>query len=447
MEIKIYNTLTKKVELFKPIKENEVSMYVCGPTVYNYIHVGNARPVIFFDVVRRFFEHSGYKVTFISNFTDIDDKIIEAAKKEQLKEEEVSEKYINAFMDSFQKLGCIPNDKNPKVTDHISNIIKFIQTLIDIKAAYVADGDVYFRVSQVSDYGILSGQTLENLEDGARILVNDLKEDPKDFTLWKRTDEGRSWDSPWSKGRPGWHTECVVMVEDYFKNKIDIHGGGPDLKFPHHENEIAQSECVFHHKLANYWMHNNRIDMAGEKMSKSLGNVIWLKDVLERVNPKAFRFFVLVNHYRQAIMYKEELLQQAVVEYEKVERTYINIYRKLELLGSAHIGTEYTTFVDQFNEEMANDFNTANAITVLYELMKEINKQLRLSEVETHKLVKLMSSMHYMLEVLGIEVSITPLQPEDKELIILWNNAKKNKDFILADELRKKIASKGIMLS
>lgn len=446
MEIKLYNTLTKKLEVFVPIKENEVSMYVCGPTVYNYIHIGNARPVIFFDVVRRFFEHIGYHVTYISNFTDIDDKIIDTAKKENISEEEVAEKYIKAFLDSFHKLGCIPNEKNPKVTENIESIIAFIETLINQGAAYVAGGDVYFRVSKVEDYGILSGQTMENLEDGARIVVNSLKEDPKDFTLWKQTSEGKSWKSPWSNGRPGWHTECVVMVEDYYKNKIDIHGGGTDLRFPHHENEIAQSQCVFEHKLANYWMHNNRIDMAGEKMSKSLGNVIWLKDVLERVNPKAFRFFVVMNHYRQLILYKEELLQQAISEYEKIERVYITLSRKIELEGSTQETNEKTSFVDDFNVEMANDFNTANAVTVLYNLMKEVNKQLRSNPVDVSMLQKLRNSMQYMLEVFGVEVALEPLSKEDIELVRKWNVARANKDFAQADELRAVISQKGILL-
>ena len=446
MEVKIYNSLTKKIEVFEPIKPNEVSMYVCGPTVYNYIHIGNSRPVIFFDVVRRFFEYLGYKVTYISNFTDIDDRIIEAATKENKKEEEISEKYIEAFLDSFQKLGCIPNESNPKVTENLDNIIEFIQQLINIDAAYESDGDVYFRVTKVSDYGILSGQTVENLEDGARIVVNDSKEDPKDFTLWKKTTEGRAWKSPWSTGRPGWHTECVVMVHDYFNNKIDIHGGGTDLRFPHHENEIAQSKCIFNHSLANFWMHNNRIDMAGEKMSKSLGNVVWLKDVLERVNPKAFRFFVLMNHYRQAVMYKEELLEQASVEYEKIERTYINVFRKLEFSNALHITKEFHSINDDFNIEMANDFNSANAVTVIYNVIKEINKYTRSSSPNLLELAKLKNSFQHMLSVFGIEVDVKELSTDEKNLVLDWQKARADKDFYLADQLRNQISSKGIKL-
>jgi len=444
MEIKIFNTLTKKSELFVPIHPKKVTMYVCGPTVYNYIHIGNARPVVFFDVVRRFFEHAGYKVTYISNFTDIDDRIIEQAMKENKREEEISEKYIAAFLESVEKLQCIPYEKNPKVTENIENIVGFIEKLIDLQSAYVVDGDVYFRVSKSKDYGVLSGQTTENLEDGARIDVNEAKEDPKDFTLWKKTTQGRAWDSPWSKGRPGWHTECVVMVQDFFKEKIDIHGGGTELRFPHHENEIAQSNIVYGHRLANVWMHNNRVDLAGVKMSKSLGNVVWLKDILEKVSPKAFRFYMLTSHYRLPILYKEELLMQAVSEYEKMERTYVNLFRRLEASGALVLNEQKSSLIDGFNQEMADDFNTPNAITVLYEAIKEANKELRNPNADIKNLLILKNAIDVMFGVFGIEVDIHELNENEKSLIDRWQQARKNKDFITADRLREEIAARGV---
>lgn len=263
--IKIYNSLTKKIEGFKPIKENELTMYVCGPTVYNFMHIGNSRPIIFFDVVARFFKYLGYKVTYVSNFTDIDDKIIARAEEEGISESEVSEKYIKEISETYNRLNIIPHDKNPKVTENMQEIIDYIGILITKGGAYVSDGDVYFDVSKIDNYGVLSSQTIENLIQGARVETNDKKKNPVDFTLWKETLTGLRWKSPWSEGRPGWHTECVVMINNIFKGKIDIHGGGLDLKFPHHDNEIAQSMCSHDHTIANYWMHNGRIDLRDRK--------------------------------------------------------------------------------------------------------------------------------------------------------------------------------------
>lgn len=284
--MKVFNSLTNKKEEFKPIKEGEVSIYVCGPTVYNYVHIGNTRPMIVFDILRRTFEYLGYKVTFVSNFTDVDDKIIKAAKEEGITEKQLTDKYIQAYEDVRRGLNLLFPTYAPRVTETMQPIIDFIKSLVDDGFAYEVDGDVYFRVTKIHEYGMLSGIKIEDLIAGAseRVEETDKKESSTDFALWKKTDEGIRFDSPWSKGRPGWHTECVVMINDIFDNgRIDIHGGGQDLKFPHHENEIAQSIACHHHPIANIWMHNQMININNQKMSKSLGNVLWAKDLLEEL--------------------------------------------------------------------------------------------------------------------------------------------------------------------
>lgn len=444
MDIKFYNSLTNKVELFKPLQENVVSMYVCGPTVYNYIHIGNARPVIFFDTVRRFFEAVGYEVKMVSNFTDIDDKIINEAIKEKITEQEVAEKYIRAYFDSYYKLGCLTAYANPRVTQNIDAIIAFISKLIEKGYAYESDGDVFFRVRKIKEYGILSNQTIDDLESGSRVDVNVKKEDPSDFALWKTTSVGQKWASPFGSGRPGWHTECVVMINNILGTKIDIHGGGNDLKFPHHENEIAQSIAVNDNYLANYWLHNARVDLAGEKMSKSLGNVLWLKDILEVYDPKVFRLFILSNHYRQTINYSEELMQQIVNEYDKIEHAYVSLFRKLELSNKQRVN-EYTSEKDDFDMEMADDFNTANAISVVDNLIKAINKQLRLKD-DFVLLGKYLTTFEYMLDILGIRPEVKPLSATERSIIDSWQQARMNKDFAQADFLRNQINDMGIKL-
>ena len=446
--IKIYNSLTKKIEDFKPIKENELTMYVCGPTVYNFMHIGNSRPIIFFDVVARFFKYLGYKVTYVSNFTDIDDKIITRAEEEGISEAEVSEKYIKEISETYNRLNIIPHDKNPKVTENMQEIIDYIGILITKGGAYVSDGDVYFDVSKIDNYGVLSSQTIENLIQGARVETNDKKKNPVDFTLWKETLTGLRWQSPWSEGRPGWHTECVVMINNIFKGKIDIHGGGLDLKFPHHDNEIAQSMCSHDHTIANYWMHNGRIDLSGEKMSKSVGNVIWANDLLDKVDYQIYRFMVLNVPYRQPLNYREELLDQAATEYEKIRRSYNNLYRKIELedieLGKQD--SEIEKLKTEFIEAMSNDFNTANAITSIINLSKLSNTLLRAKELDREKLASCYSLFTDMLWVLGIETNIEPLEEEDKKLVREYEAARRAKNFELSDELRKQIADKGILL-
>ncbi|HBP25836.1 MAG TPA: cysteine--tRNA ligase [Acholeplasmatales bacterium] len=446
--VKIYNSLTKTIEEFHPIKENEVMIYVCGPTVYNYIHIGNTRPVIFFDTVVRFFKYLGFKVTYVSNYTDIDDKIINRAKEEHITEEQVTEKYILAFEKTCERLNCLRLDFNPRVTENMSGIIDFIQLLVSKDGAYEVDGDVYFDVAKDPDYGILSGQSIENMLNGVRIDPNLRKRNPIDFNLWKETAEGKNWPSPWSQGRPGWHTECVVMINSIFHGKIDIHGGGSDLKFPHHENEIAQSVCANGHKLANYWMHNGRFDMEGEKMSKSLGNVVWAHELLDRIDYQTFRLMVLNVPYRQPMNYKEELLEQAKKDSEKIYRSYLTIFRQLELSEKTKPAEdeEIKTLRAGFVDAMSDDFNTANAITSVFQMTKLANSLLREKEQNLPRMTAALNLFGDMLWVLGMNFEIKPLSETDVSLVKKWHEARKNKDFQLADELRQQINAKGIIL-
>ena len=346
--IKLYNSLTNKLEEFKPLKEKEVSMYVCGSTVYNDMHIGNARPIVFFDVVSRFFQYVGYDVKFVSNFTDIDDKIIKKAEAEGVDESVISERYIKSILETYKFLNCLPHYKNPKVTENMDSIIKFIDLLVEKQGAYVVDKDVYFDVTKDSDYGVLSGQTVENLISGSRVEENDKKQHSCDFNLWKETSVGKKWDSPWGEGRPGWHTECVVMINNIFDGMIDIHGGGSDLKFPHHENEIAQSMIAYDNHIASYWMHNGRIDFNGEKMSKSIGNTIDAKGLVKEIGHGPFRLIILSVPYRQPLNYREEILNQAKTDYDKIYKAKLSLVRKLQL------NKNITEFIIQFVETIKN---------------------------------------------------------------------------------------------
>ena len=447
--IKVYNSLTNKLEDFKTIKEDEVSMYVCGPTVYNHMHIGNGRPVVFFDTVKRFLRYVGYEVKMVMNFTDIDDKIIKKAKEENKTEKEVSEYYIEQFLDVCQKINCDHGVEHPKVTNYIEEIINFIDELVKKGYAYVSGDDVYFRVHSLEEYGMLSNQKVENLESGARIEVNNQKESPIDFTLWKKTnDDGVKWDSPFGAGRPGWHTECVVMINKLLGNIVDIHGGGNDLKFPHHENEVAQSMALNHSSLANYWLHNARIDLRGEKMSKSLGNVIWLYELVEKYKPQSYRLLILANNYMQTINYDDEIMLQMMNEWEKIDKTYTSLYRKVELDGlmDSVSGKASLELMNDFLNGMANNFNTSLAITALYDLMKTINKDLRNRATLQETLVEELKAFNDMLEILGLVPSVKPLTEEEKTLVLAWQNARSNKDFEQADKLRAQITEKGIVL-
>jgi len=446
--IRVYNSLTKQLEEFRPVKEKEVSMYVCGPTVYDRMHIGNSRPVVFFDTVARFFRYLGYQVTFISNFTDIDDKIIARAKSLGVSETEVSERYIKEIRETYRKLNCLPHAHNPKVTETIPEIIDFIKLLVDKGCAYEVDGDVYFDVTSADSYGVLSSQTLENLISGARVEENEKKRNPADFALWKKTEEGLNWDSPWGRGRPGWHTECVVMVNSFFKGKIDIHGGGTDLKFPHHENEIAQSFCAYGHMIANYWLHNGRIDLSGEKMSKSLGNVVWVDDLLEKTSYQAYRVLMLNVPYRQPLNYKDELLTQAEADYEKIRRAYNTLYRRVEEAGEGAFAEDVETekLKEDFIAAMADDFNTANALTAILQASKLANKYTRDAGISPERMRTLLKVFGEFLWVFGIETGVQPLTEEEKDLIARYRQARKAKDFGLSDALREEILKRGLEL-
>lgn len=380
--IKIYNTLTRKLEEFKPVKEGEVSMYVCGPTVYNYIHIGNARPAIFFDTVRRYFEFRGYKVTYVSNFTDVDDKIIKRANEEGISCEEVAAKYIKAYFEDTAKVNLKEEGMiRPKATEHIGGMIKLIKSLIEKGHAYESQGDVYFDVESYKDeYLGLSHQNLEDLRSGARIEISEIKKSPLDFALWKKTKEGEpSWNSPWGQGRPGWHIECSAMSHKYLGDTFDIHGGGQDLIFPHHENEIAQSKCGCGGDYARYWMHNGYINVNGEKMSKSLGNFFLLRDVLEHYDGRVVRLFVLSSHYRKPIDFSDAELTQAKTSLERIENALMRgkeavIDVKADGSSCMELKEQLAVAKEKFIAAMDEDFNTSMGLGAIFELVKELNK-------------------------------------------------------------------------
>ena len=444
----IYNTYTREKEEFRPIEENKVRMYICGPTVYNYIHIGNARPVLFFDLVHRYFKYLGYEVEFVSNVTDVDDKIINRAIEEGVTEAQISEKYLNYFLECNKALNALPLTAMPKVTESMDSMIEFINQLVERDFAYAVDGDVYFRIDKVREYGQLSGKKIDELEVGARIAEDSKKENPLDFVLWKKTDKGITWDSPWGAGRPGWHTECVVMINNQFHGKIDIHGGGTDLQFPHHENEIAQSLCMYEHNIANYWMHVGRLGLNNEKMSKSIGNVINVKDLIEQIDANAFRLFMLSVHYRQPINYTEENIQLAVKEWQKVKSTYDQLHLKLDLAGALDVEPsvvpEIEALMNQFVEALEDDFNTANAIASLYGVIKEINKMVRAKASDEANRYALMT-LQNMTYIFGFDLNKKRLTDEERELMQAWEEARKAKDFAKADELRGKLQASNVL--
>lgn len=442
MGLKIYNSLTNKLEEFKPINGNKVNMYVCGPTVYNYAHIGNARPVIFFDMLKRYLEFLGYDVTYASNITDVDDKIINRAIEENKTEKEITDFYEKAFFEAVELVGSKKPDLIPHATEYIEDMIAFIQALIDEGYAYEIDGDVYFRVAKIGDYGVLSNQVGEDLIEGARINVNLRKENPLDFTLWKKTDTGIKWTSLFGAGRPGWHTECVVMNKKLFGGEIDIHGGGMDLKFPHHENEIAQSEALYHNHLARYWMHVGRLDLGGQKMSKSLGNVIYVKDLADKVEGMILRSLILFSPYRSMIMYSEELVNQYKKEYEKWQRAYKQALYELQyqhILSDALSDKD----IEEFKEYMNQDFNVQNVLMLINQIIKDINTTLRSKEYDT--LALKVNTLRTILDVLGIDLFVDPMNDEQLEIYTKWMEARLNKDFASADIYRAKLVEQKIV--
>ena len=445
MKITFYNSLTNKLEEFKPIHDGSVSMYVCGPTVYNYPHIGNMRPVVVFDTLRRFLSYVGFQVTYVSNFTDVDDKIIKAAQKEGKSEKELTEYFIGEFLKASHEIGSQTPSITPKVTEYIQKIIEYIQRLVELDAAYVIDGDVYFRVNKIKDYGALSGINIDDLIVGARIEENSKKESPLDFALWKSTTEGVKWPSPWGEGRPGWHTECCVMIDTIFPDHfIDIHGGGYDLKFPHHENEIAQAEAMHGNKIANYWLHNAFINFGNEKMSKSLGNVIYAKDLIEKYGGEVTRLVILNAHYRQPVNFTEETITAASQEINKMKSAYKLMALQLQVNG-IDINKGQPVYIDKFIASMADDLNTANALAELYNLIKESNQTIRSREIDFAKLNDQFKALTDMFYVLGLNITYKKMGDEDLALYREYLAAKSEKNFAKSDEILQTLIAKGIM--
>ena len=458
--MKIYNTLTRKKEEFIPLEEGKVSMYVCGPTVYNLIHIGNARPMIVFDTFRRYLEYKGYEVNYVSNFTDVDDKIINAAIEEGVSADEIAERYIKECQKDMEGMNIMPATVHPKATEEIGGMIDLISTLIDKGYAYDKDGTVYFRTRKFKDYGKLSKKNIDDLEAGHRdikVVGEESKEDPLDFVLWKPKKEGEpSWDSPWSDGRPGWHTECSVMAKKYLGDEIDIHAGGEDLIFPHHENEIAQSECANGCEFARYWMHNAFLNINNKKMSKSLGNFFTVRDISEKYDLQVLRFFMLSAHYRSPLNFSYDLMESAkngldriLTAAEKLRDVIENGKDEPLTDEEREIVNGAGEFVKNFEEAMDDDNNTANAIAAVFDLVKYSN-----SNVSTDNTKQFAEAMYEILteltDVLGIILEKEEESQGDEdyinEMIEKRAQAKKDKDFALADSIRDELLEKGIVL-
>ena len=445
MSIKFYNSLSNSLEDFQTLEDKKVSMYVCGPTVYNYPHIGNMRPVVVFDTLRRFLTYVGYEVTYVSNYTDVDDKVIKAAKQEGKSEKELTDFYIAEFEKTLKGIGSQVPNITPRVTEYMDKIIAYVDNLVKIGAAYVVDGDVYFRVEKIKDYGALSGINVEDLRVGARVEENTNKESPLDFALWKKTTEGIQWDSPWGKGRPGWHTECCVMIDTIFpKHYIDIHGGGYDLKFPHHENEIAQSEATHGNKIAKYWMHNAFINFGNEKMSKSLGNVVYAKDMIAQYGGPVTRLVILNAHYRQPVNFTEETVTQAQQEVSRMQMAYKQAALKLQANG-VDLEKGQPVYINKFLEALADDLNTANALAELYNLLKDVNQQIRSRETDYETLNNQFKTLTDMFYVLGLDITYVKFDDNISQLYKDYLLSKENKDFAKSDEIRKVLIEKGVM--
>lgn len=456
--MKIYNTITKKKEAFVPLEEGKVKMYVCGPTVYNFIHIGNARPMIVFDTVRRYMEHRGYEVNYVSNFTDVDDKIIKKAIEEGVSAQEISERYIAECKKDMEMMNVKPATTHPLATQEIGGMLEMIQQLIDKGYAYEVNGTVYFRTRKFADYGKLSHKNLDDLRSGSRSLLvsgEDEKEDPLDFVLWKPKKEGEpAWESPWGEGRPGWHIECSVMSKKYLGEQIDIHAGGEDLVFPHHENEIAQSEACNGKEFAKYWMHNAFLNIDNRKMSKSLGNFFTVREISEKYDLQVLRFFMLSAHYRSPLNFSAELMEASKNSLNRIVTAAENLKH---LLGSAPEGSmteselahyEATEeFVKKFDEAMDDDFNTADAIAAVFELVKYLNTHTGGENTKDY-LQKCLDRLKTLCDILGLVVEKkAELLDEDIEILIEERQqARKAKNFARADEIRALLLEKGIVL-
>ena len=453
--MKIFNTLTKQKEEFKSIEPGKIKMYVCGPTVYNFFHIGNGRTFVVFDTIRRYFEYKGYKVDFIQNFTDIDDKMIKKANEEGVTVKEIGDKYIKEYYTDADGLGIERATNNPRATEYIDDIIEFVKGLIDKGCAYEVDGDVYFSTKSFKDYGKLLGQNLEDLQAGARIDVDERKNDPMDFAIWKAQKPGEpAWDCPWGKGRPGWHIECSCMARKLLGETIDIHTGGMDLKFPHHENEIAQSESLTGKKFANYWMHSAYLNINNQKMSKSLNNFFTTREILEKYDVDTVRFLLLSAHYRVQLNFSQDLLESAKASVERLYNALSNLENLLDEVSKekmSHDEEQYIKNLDKyrikFEEKMDDDFNTADAISVLFELAKDLNTNISI-ESSKELISEALNLYRSLGKPLGLIQKSTKISLEDEveELIQKRQEARKNKDFALADKIRDDLKNRGIIL-
>ncbi|MBI0022979.1 cysteine--tRNA ligase [Lactobacillus apis] len=462
--MKIYNTLTKTKEEFQPIKSGQITMYVCGPTVYNYIHIGNARSAIAFDTIRRYFEYRGYKVNYVSNFTDVDDKMINEARAEGITVPELADRYIEAYEEDTAALNIEPATKNPRATSEIAAIISFIEKLIEKGYAYESAGDVYYRAKKFAHYGELSSKNIAELEEGASEHVNEeeqnRKEDPIDFALWKKQKQPDeiAWESAWGKGRPGWHIECSVMSTKYLGDTIDIHGGGQDLEFPHHENEIAQSEAATGKKFVHYWMHNGFVTVGAdqEKMSKSLHNFVTVHEIIKKVDPQVLRFFMASVQYRRQINYSEENLKQAQTILQRFKNMLINLNYRLKdgtsNVEDANLREILAKTETDFVTAMDDDFNVQNALTAIYDLLPVLNANIAAESVDKDALMKAQALLTEWLGIFGIDTAKLIKQNEtqgDDEIVALVeqrDEARKNKDWAKSDQLRDQLKEMGVII-
>lgn len=456
MGIQLTNTMTRRKEPFHTLEPGKVKMYVCGPTVYNYIHIGNARPAIVFDTLRRYLKYRGYEVTFVQNITDVDDKLIRVANQEGTTVKEVADRYTDAYNEDLKSLNVLPPDIQPRVMQTIPEIIEFVEGLIEKGFAYESEGDVYFRTGRFQEYGKLSHQPLDDLQAGARVEINEKKEHPLDFVLWKAAKTGEvTWSSPWGEGRPGWHIECSAMALKFLGEEIDIHAGGTDLVFPHHENEIAQSECFTGKVFARYWLHNGMLNIDNEKMSKSLGNFLLARELSEKFGGQLIRFFMLQGHYRNPINFSEELIEQANNGLDRIKTAYTNLAHRLDTVRAEEPNgqsQEQERIIGELRErfitEMDDDINTANAITVIFDVVKEANLYLRHQNVGETEVRAYMDLLVELTAVLGLEIAEEQGlgDSEIDALIEERTEARKARNFARSDEIRDLLAAKGIVL-